>query len=551
MPEEGFDMRWKDLLWCVQAPPSTAAWLDWPTGLVHINATKAEWDAAAAASTGSNAPGAHPEWELLAQSLSHENVHFMQCVTTGYMYRWALEHFRLLADGLSELGYPFAEVGDAKKALLAATEFVSRGTAEALRGHTDKLNIRGPYGLTVRHLVEAHALVLEQLIHTEPVDAQILLQRLDAVSPNADYRLAYDLCRFWLGSGRAFDLFPALVTVSLCTDSPPQAFVRLLAAADAHGLSDDAGENIDIIHRMADEVTNDLLIGSAVEVWSERDGEHPVYGPAVRRLNELAGTGDFSIRAFMADPVSSIEALVDEVVRPTLFRPSEDGVFAIQLPTKIFERGKKAEEEMQVLLLVSALGNRIHQIAHEETEGEKWSVPELFWLCEAVPNIRLLEIGNEWLQDAEKETLTALLDVHRIPPEKRQQTVGIWGCCVLDFPTARMGTSPRDANVRRFVRVLHSRLPSFPMYLEFTDSMGMFFLWFGALADSDAWVGAAQLDISHPSVVLRVGEAVACMREVGRMLEYDVTPQVDRILSPYPPELSREVLAALDESPIE
>ncbi|MFE1800042.1 hypothetical protein ACFW9L_28290 [Streptomyces sp. NPDC059517] len=541
-------MRWKDLLWCVQTPPSTAAWLDWPTGLVHINATKAEWDAAAAesAATGSNAPGAHPEWELLAQSLSHENVHFMQCVTTGYMYRWAFEHFRLLADGLTELGYPFAEVGDVKKALLAAEQIVSAGTAEALRGHTAKLNVKGPYGLTVRHLVEAHALCVEQLMHTEPVDAKILLHRLDTTSPNADYRLAYDMCRFWLGNARAFDSFLALITVSLCTDSPPEAFVRLLAEVAAHGLTDDAGENVEIIRQIADEVANDLLIGSAAEVWSPHQGEHPVYGPAVRRLNELAEAGDFSMHAFMVDPVSSIETLIDEVVRPTLFRPSEEGVFAIQLPTRISERGQEAEEEMRVLLLVSALGNRIHQVAHEETESEIWSVPEFFWLCETVPEIRLLEISSKWLQDAEEETLTAILDARRIPLEKRQQTVRIWGCCVLNFPTAVMGTSPRDAGVRRFVRTLHSRMPSFPLYLEFTDSMGMFFLWFGALADSDAWSGATQLNIAHPSVVLRVGEAVSCMREAGRMLQYDVSPQVDRLLSHYPPEMGRELSAALE-----
>lgn len=519
-------IRWKDLLWVVQSPPNTIAWLDWATGIVHINVSKPEFDAAL------DEARSKPRGQLYGAAITHENVHFMQVVTTGYLYRWAFEYFGLLGNGLTDLGYPFAQGEEAKAALLRADEQVSENNIAALRAHAAKLDDPGPYGLTARHLFEAHAMYVEVTTHFTPMSPDAFLDLLDTSAPNRDYRFAFDLARFWLGHGRGFALFPALVMASLCTSSPPEAFFRLLRAVVERDLDPDTPprELIELLNGLA----SDILVGSAIEVWASETGEHPVYGPAVQRLNQLAGEDRFNLVEFMSEPVRSIERIADDIVRPTLFRPGEDDRFPLHLPTGAVAKGDEGTAEMTVLLLVSALSTRLHQIAHPEHDETVRTAESLSWLEENNPEVKLLEIGADWLARPELETLTSLFDMSGKSLEDRIKCARAWGGCLLAFPTDDDIVAPRDPAVRRFVRHLHKRLPYLPLYFDFTPGLHAFFTWFGALADSAAWHGPKTLDVTHPSVTALVTEVAQAMVEAGATAGLDAGPQIDRMISVYP-----------------
>jgi len=72
----------------------------------------------------------------------------------------------------------------------------------------------------------------------------------------------------------------------------------------------------------------------------------------------------------------------------------------------------------------------------------------------------------------------------------------------------------------------------------------MFVVWFGSLADTEAWQGR-QLDVQHASVVREVIAAIGAIESLARSLGVSARPAIQRVLSPYERTQVQSILAAL------
>jgi len=116
--------------------------------------------------------------------------------------------------------------------------------------------------------------------------------------------------------------------------------------------------------------------------------------------------------------------------------------------------------------------------------------------------------------------------------------------CALTFQIDDPAPIWEHAGARRFTRDLADAQPAFPIYLVPDPEAGMFVVWFGSLADSEAWQGR-QLDVHHPSVVPEVIAAVGAMESSARSLGISARPAIQRVLTPYDRTQVQTILAAL------
>ena len=72
----------------------------------------------------------------------------------------------------------------------------------------------------------------------------------------------------------------------------------------------------------------------------------------------------------------------------------------------------------------------------------------------------------------------------------------------------------------------------------------MFVVWFGSLADGEAWQGR-QLKVQHPSVVREVIAAVGAIEALARSLGVSARLARQRLLTPYDRTRVQSILAAL------
>jgi hypothetical protein len=125
------------------------------------------------------------------------------------------------------------------------------------------------------------------------------------------------------------------------------------------------------------------------------------------------------------------------------------------------------------------------------------------------------------------------------------QMVSTWGSWVITFPYE---DDERPAivipAVRRYIARVNDAVPHFPSYLDFTPELGMFWLYFGSLADLEAFDGQ-QLDIGHASIQDAVIHSGCAMRAAATRAGRPHEPLWRALLAIYPRETSDELMARL------
>ena len=84
--------------------------------------------------------------------------------------------------------------------------------------------------------------------------------------------------------------------------------------------------------------------------------------------------------------------------------------------------------------------------------------------------------------------------------------------------------------VRRFMAELFKVMPYFPYYLDPTPEIGAFVVFFGCLADPEAFEEGG-FNATHPSVVERVSDVLIAVTDVCRKAGQDPQPALQTILS--------------------
>jgi hypothetical protein len=502
-------MRWIEILWRLEGQRDVFAWFDWASGIVRIETTKPEFDGALARlQPGVSVSAGDPDAQFV-RAVTHEHVHLLQALTTGYLYRWGVELADILRDMVRDLVADAADETTLVDELRNAARRIDPKAMDRYRAHLDKPDRPGPYGLTTRCIFEAHALFLELLTHYAPTDEWEMVRLLaEAEAPGSD-RVAFDLVRLWL-PGDAFRMFPALAIAALCTSDPPTYFVRLVQSeAWSAGVSEPL-EAVEII-ALINEQAGPELIGTAAEEF-ERSPQafHPILTPT---LKELIGA-DFQFGDLLVDPLRALNAVGAKIIQPTLFRSDEEGRFSVVVPKGSSEQ--RAEDALLLAAASAALQPSAGSAArfHDTTK-------KVEWLTKRDGHLRVLN-AVEPIEGSAKN-LSSL--------DAGEWTAGLWGSCVVAFDLPDEAIAPREPMVQEFVAGVAAKLPAFPLFLDLRRDLGMAWLWFGAQASQDAWESDLGLNLNHPSVVAAVNTALAAMSSRARELGLDASPQIDQLKS--------------------
>jgi hypothetical protein len=119
----------------------------------------------------------------------------------------------------------------------------------------------------------------------------------------------------------------------------------------------------------------------------------------------------------------------------------------------------------------------------------------------------------------------------------------IWGRACFSF---KLDDDPRPVpaipEARQYVAAPHDRMPYFAGCLCLSPLAGMFYVYFGCLADPDGLYKGKPpgLKLDHPSVVGRVREALAAIALVASVVGIDPRPTFLGLLAPYGPEAARQ-----------
>lgn len=336
--------QWKDAFAEVKVAAGVAGYLDWATGLMRLNASHNDWKRISAIADLSKLQ----RWEQdLVQTMTHETIHFLQITTTSYLFVFAVELFNLIRRAI-----PDSQRDASGVAQRASPEFEAK-----IRAQNAALDKVGPRRVTVRSLAEGQAMLAQLRTHWCNLTPDSFLNRLFESTLPSEYWRAYTVAHDLLGDN-AFEIFPSLSSIALCTKAPAEAFVTMCEALVGKDVPHAPSE---IMHECL-VLANDLhkrgqiqLVGTSAEVV-ESVGWHPLYSPMVATLNDLSA--DFSMLDCMAAPHKIAPAIAAAVARPVMFNPDASGDAYIHIPDNwrpdLVGSARRDEIETLVLLMIVA-----------------------------------------------------------------------------------------------------------------------------------------------------------------------------------------------------
>jgi hypothetical protein len=530
VPTGDREVQWYALLVKALAPPGSEAWFDWTSGVTFLNHDRAGYDAYRKDAKSNMA---------LAQAITHEAVHFMQAGSCGFLTRWARDQFQLLSQAMRELGLPVASLEETATILRNAAAALPPELRVAIRRHRERLDERGPAGLTVRALFEGHALFVQLHQHVGPMNAGTIRQMLDRCSPDPAYRFAYDLASTWLLDA-GFRAFTAICFTSLCCTSPTDAFVTLCRAVQRGDLlAVDQPLDGHAFGHLAREVLGTSLIGTAGDLQVDVRSLNPVY----RRVDRTTRLGGLRFRdaALLLDQPSRLFAhVLQDLVTPLAFRPDNEGV---EVGVQKRPGGGFVYEYNDVFLalLLSAINSRVlaASAAPPAATGEH---ARHRWLQTRSDRALLLKVPRQGDPGPDGAAFVKQLAQKPARVGDPSALAHTWGRFVFEVdigPGVGLGAAPA---VRRFVASMASEAPWWPLHLYMDARAAAFMIWFGGLASEDAWAGT-RFDAAHPSVMQAVMQGLDAAFRRAEEIGQDPTALVLAITSVYPGRRAARLLA--------
>lgn len=534
---------------------------DWFAGIVQLDATKDEYEQSFDLKSELIEETDHGTMRLavpLAKArihwaLTHESLHFLQVVTTGYVYRWAVEYAVYATESWLEIaGDQFNEPSVQHEALhgkMKATD----AARDRLRSHLRKLDRRGVSGLTVRSLIESHAYFVQLRIHLN-LSSPVLFKALNDC-PDLEYRVAYDATRFALGEEAAFELFSLMCNAALCTQDPVLAFERLLfGVRRLSSLRDDVagGRFLPAWQALKKEI-HDIWIGTAPQVrMANQQFAHPTCTPTVDRLIKHDDPTDSRLLIdWFADPRSRMDLLNTFVRTPVMLRSGDDGEFPIRTRIQPDDDSDTQDILGNALLLAAIVRQIFGDAADWESSADRTSpLAPLRWLTRDNHSALGLEVSQQALEVADTSRVEELLtpmpghfvesepgilesgeELARIVGTKREHPFVLsWhelfiGRFRLVFPKETYASGAQAQ--REFVTKLAERVPLAPAYLRFGLDRAGYSEWFGT-----------RFEPNDPSFVLIVADAIVAIGTLGREQAANTWLQARAMVDPYTPDFA-------------
>lgn len=156
--------------------------------------------------------------------------------------------------------------------------------------------------------------------------------------------------------------------------------------------------------------------------------------------------------------------------------------------------------------------------------------------------VRGLEVPRSDADAGEISPFVARFSLDGKAARQIEEMAATWGSWVISFPYE---DDDRPAilipAIRRYIARVQEAIPYFPAYLDFTPELGMFWLYFGALADRDALHGN-QLDIGHASILTAVIQSGHAIRNAAARTHRAHEPLWRAMLSNYPHDVIEDLM---------
>jgi len=353
--EKGETGTWGEIFSFLNMPESVAAQLDWATGIVGVNTSQQEWLRLVDRYGDKNSAQVSQRESELLETVTHELTHFLQIVTTGYLYRFAVNLYYQIGAWISTVGKDKLSTDERVRVLLKTA--IPNSISKQVRATLGQLDVEGPEGLTTRAIVESSAFFVQKRVHWPEWDVKKYRRVLDDTCPAPAYRSAFDVASSILRD-EALEAYSYITFLALCTDDPPRAFITLCHRTAELGLATGHVVRVGAISRLLDD-KDWAPLGTAAEQAASLK-EHPVYTVAVRRLDSLHGSGAISLDAYMATPYDLTDRLVDEAVRPMVFTEGP-GRYAAAIPPQLWSEDPDEARDAKVksLVTIAAVYTRI------------------------------------------------------------------------------------------------------------------------------------------------------------------------------------------------
>lgn len=343
------------------------AYLDWPTGIMRINATNQEWLAVSETAKARHESAKLPFLGLLqpvkrsakevnlTEAVVHEWLHYLQICVHPYLYWFVTE----LAKRIQQC-WPRS-----LKQLADLPVGIPKEILSEIKELKRLLSEHGPRQMTIETIIESEAFLLQKRTTKVGLKAQDYDDVLLTECPAWTYRNAFDIADESLGQC-AFDAYPFIAALSLATNRPAQAFVALCESVGQSGARDEVIDRWSSLGEDASRIMEQLL-GTlnmpGVQLMPSFDAleRHDWYGPSIETLRSLVTAGKFQFVQYVRAPWLYLGSWLlgwdvpDALVPPLVFNPRDKEhmpVWIAEGRRKELAEGEKEEMRQEILLLL-------------------------------------------------------------------------------------------------------------------------------------------------------------------------------------------------------
>lgn len=426
-------------------PDDLVADVDWATGLIRMHVRLAEWQRVLAL----DRTELGPDDVYLLEAITHEHVHVLQLITTGFAYELSLDCLKQCVAALNDHG-------DLAGIYAHRDEY-----RLPLKLITMPLGEPGAEGVRAIDVLEGAAMLTQKRVHWPGLGPRMYERVLDAEAADAAYRHAYDVAVDILGED-AFDQFTHIASLSLMTTEPQTVFAPL-----AHAFRDGASRlDIDHNHRLGIEFLKDsypeLQLGSATDLAVQGD-IHPLLTGLVAGFNKRGLEGRLKPIIMMAAPYRMTDSLAELLVGPVLFPPDngEDPPLMYAPTTWLVRNDGDPLLQPPNLHLLAAV-SRLLLMDIEPAPPQRALSREARATFERAVELRLWEFAPEERTEA---TLDNFGEQMGLLAEQKADARMLRGTCFISYPDERPDSPILDPEVRRFLRGLYERAPHLLYFL--------------------------------------------------------------------------------------
>lgn len=423
-----------------------AADTDWATGVVRLFMHMDQWNTVLSLPDDAD----DSDERYTTEIITHEALHVLHMLTTGYAYELSLTCYELAMRAVKECG-------TLDKIYINREKYRS-----AVEPHFRHLEQAGPDGLSNLDLMESVAFLVQKRAHYPAMGPASYETKLNEEIFSQRYRGAYDIAVAFLGED-AFEELPHIVSLSLMTSNPVEAFIPLIRLFKQFGSSPDQMRKHQAAIVLLNEKFGDTLLGGAWERIYRKRSAHPLLLPAISGCAELVKNKKVPPLAILARPHSVLDEL-SSTLGPLVLLEPRAGEKPAAWPAALWQGREEFDERLEpasvqfVCAVSMLLSMEIDPIPEQEA-----SVRGVSASYDRPRELVILEVLRHELNE---ETVDHLADFIASVESDPSAVRHMRGMLAITFSDDEFEGSPFiDGDVRAFLNSAYGRVPHLLYYL--------------------------------------------------------------------------------------